>query len=100
MLEEALREAVKLGGVKCDPDVCFCLQGNGIDRSDTAGCNGSGWRTNESYTLNTIDRPAVVYPGVGITSKENASNPKPGDPAPTISTDSRNYLVQAGGKSD
>ena len=39
------------------------------------------------------DQQAVVYPGVGITSKENANNPKPGDPAPTLSTDSRNYLV-------
>ena len=76
------------------PDVCYCLQGNGIDRADTAGCNGKGWRENESFTLNTIDRPTVVYPGVGITSKENSSNPKPGDPAPTLSTDSRNYLVQ------
>ena len=41
--------------------VCYCLQGNGIDRADTAGCNGAGWRENESYTLNTIDRPAVCY---------------------------------------
>lgn len=40
--------------------VC-CLQGNGIDRADTAGCNGKGWRENECYTLNTIDRPAVCY---------------------------------------
>lgn len=40
--------------------VC-CLQGNGIDRADTAGCNGKGWRENEYYTLNTIDRPAVCY---------------------------------------
>lgn len=39
----------------------YCLQGNGIDRADTAGCNGKGWRENESYTLNTIDRPAVCY---------------------------------------
>lgn len=39
---------------------CFCLQGNGIDRADTAGCNGKGWRTDQCYTLNTIDRPAVV----------------------------------------
>ena len=39
----------------------FCLQGNGIDRADTAGCNGKGWREDQSYTLNTIDRPAVVY---------------------------------------
>lgn len=37
----------------------FCLQGNGIDRPDTANCNGRGWRENVSYTLNTIDRPAV-----------------------------------------
>ena len=36
-----------------------CLQGNGIDRSDTAGCNGRGWRENQSNTLNTVDRPAV-----------------------------------------
>lgn len=37
----------------------FCLQGNGIDRADTAGCNGKGWREDTRYTLNTIDRPAV-----------------------------------------
>ena len=37
----------------------FCLQGNGIDRADTAGCNGKGWREDTSYTLNTIDRPAA-----------------------------------------
>lgn len=39
--------------------VTYCIQGNCIDRSDTAGCNGKGWKTDESYTLNTIDRPAV-----------------------------------------
>lgn len=38
----------------------FCLQGNGIDRADTAGCNGKGFREDVSYTLNTIDRPAVT----------------------------------------
>ena len=38
----------------------FCLQGNGIDRADTAGCNGKGWREDTRYTLNTIDRPAVT----------------------------------------
>lgn len=37
----------------------FCLQGNGIDRADTAGCNEKGWREDACYTLNTIDRPAV-----------------------------------------
>ena len=39
----------------------YCLQGNGIDRADTAGCNGKGWKEDSSYTLNTIDRPAVAY---------------------------------------
>lgn len=37
----------------------ICLQGNGIDRADTAGCNGCGWRMGKAYTLNTIDRNAV-----------------------------------------
>lgn len=37
----------------------WCLQGNGIDRADTAGCNGKGWTEDKCYTLNTIDRPAV-----------------------------------------
>ncbi|MBO5706464.1 MAG: DNA cytosine methyltransferase [Bacteroidaceae bacterium] len=39
----------------------YCLQGNGIDRADTAGCNGRGWNDETCYTLNTIDRPAVAY---------------------------------------
>lgn len=37
----------------------WCLQGNGIDRADTAACNGKGWTEDKCYTLNTIDRPAV-----------------------------------------
>ena len=40
--------------------VC-CLQGNGIGRADTAGCNDKGWREDQYYTLNTIDRPAMCY---------------------------------------
>ena len=53
----------------------FCLQGNGIDRADTAGCNGKGWKEDSSYTLNTIDRPAVAYAtDVGFfNSQENVS---------------------------
>ena len=38
----------------------ICLQDNGIDRADTAGCNGKGWTEDVSYTLNTIDRHAVA----------------------------------------
>ena len=44
----------------------YCLQGNGIDRADTAGCNGKGWREDVCYTLNTIDRPAVSYDAVSL----------------------------------
>lgn len=50
-----------MSGGNTVPDVVYALQGNGIDRAETAGCNGKGWRENECYTLNTIDRPAVVY---------------------------------------
>jgi DNA (cytosine-5)-methyltransferase 1 len=39
----------------------YCLQGNGIDRADTAGCNGKGVTEDVCYTLNTIDRPAVAF---------------------------------------
>ena len=44
-----------------DAKPVYCLQGNGIDRSETAGCSGKGWKEDVCYTLNTIDRPAVVY---------------------------------------
>jgi DNA (cytosine-5)-methyltransferase 1 len=44
-----------------DYTAVICLQGNGIDRADTAGCNGKGWNEDTCYTLNTIDRPAVAY---------------------------------------
>lgn len=39
--------------------LAYCIQGNCIDRADNAGCNGKGWREDKSYTLNTVDRPAV-----------------------------------------
>ena len=47
------------------PNPVCCLQGNGIDRADTAGCNGRGWTEDICYTLNTIDRPAVVMSLLG-----------------------------------
>lgn len=42
-------------------DFVVCIQGNCIDRADTAGCNGAGAKENISYTLNTVDRHAVCY---------------------------------------
>ncbi len=55
-------------------DPTYCIQGNCIDRADTAGCNGKGWREDASYTLNTIDRPAVVYRKKG--HPQNAEQPQ------------------------
>ena len=58
---ERAAEAAESGVNPSVTDVTtYCLQGNGIDRADTGGCNGKGWKADESYTLNTIDRPAVV----------------------------------------
>ena len=54
-----LTAAAGMSGGDNQPTV-YCLQGNGIDRADTAGCNGKGWTVDVSYTLNTIDRPAVM----------------------------------------
>lgn len=66
------------GGGDCTPTVLapvavYCHQGNGIDRADTAGCNGKGWKEDTSYTLNTIDKPAVVYAQKSYTEFKDES---------------------------
>lgn len=60
-------------------DAVVCLQGNGIDRSDNAGCAGRGWTDGNCYTLNTVDRPAVCY--------AKTTRPHSKDEAPTIEKD-------------
>jgi hypothetical protein len=52
LLREALLKQAEGG-------TAYCIQGNCIDRADTAGCNGKGWAEGVAYTLNTVDRPAV-----------------------------------------
>ena len=54
-LPEVLRIALERQGA----GVAYCIQGNCIDRADTAACNGKRWTEGVSYTLNTVDRPAV-----------------------------------------
>ena len=44
----------------------IALQANGIDRAENAGCNGAGWREDKSYTLNTVDKHAVVFESNGF----------------------------------
>ena len=59
------------GGAGKDAGSVICLQGNAIDRADTAGCNGKGWKEDVCYTLNTIDRPAVCA-GFKLGNSEHA----------------------------
>ena len=58
----------------------WCLQGNGIDRADTAGCNGKGWKEDVCYTLNTIDRPAVFC----MATQQGGAEIRTDDMAPTF----------------
>ena len=61
-----------------DYTTVVCIQGNCIDRPDTAGCNGAGWKKDCCYTLNTIDRPAVAYcMAHGQSNAEIAENKSP-----------------------
>jgi DNA (cytosine-5)-methyltransferase 1 len=59
-------------GVPITSRVTYCIQGNCIDRADTAGCNGKGWTEDVSYTLNTVDRPAVC--GVPLLNDQGGSS--------------------------
>ena len=61
----AADDAGSAGGSGDAERLIYALQGNGIDRAETAGCNGRGWREDTCYTLNTIDRPAVCYDARG-----------------------------------
>lgn len=65
------RKATSGGAEESTGNPVYCLQGNGIDRADTAGCNGKGWKEDVSYTLNTIDRPAVCA-GFKLGNSEQA----------------------------
>lgn len=67
------------GGISLNftPSVMYALEGNGTRDSH----KGNGWKeTDAMFTLNTIERHAVVYDTTQITSPMNYSNPKPGDP--------------------
>lgn len=67
--------------------VCYCIAGNIIDRSETAGANGSGVKENQSYTLNTVDRPAVAY------KVFDARGNGDGRTCPTITGDHENRIT-------
>lgn len=59
------------GSTDQETDGTICLQGNGIDRADTAGCNGSGWRRG---AMNPWDaQSARVYVSEGVWHSLNAN---------------------------
>jgi len=62
---DGISYALRSGASKADkPDsTTYVIQGNIVDRSDTAEANGAGVREDICYTLNTIDRPAVCVTG-------------------------------------
>ncbi len=66
----------------------YCIQGNTIERSDTAGANGKGVIEGESYTLNTVDHHAVCH-SVGFcpnNSTTAAGLSEESELTPTLST--------------
>ena len=69
-------------------DPTYCIQGNTIERSDTAGANGKGVIEGESYTLNTVDHHAVCH-SVGFcpnNSSTAAGLSEESELTPTLST--------------
>lgn len=97
------------GSAESGIDSAICIQGNVVDRD--ANCNGRGWRDDDvSYTLNTIDRPAV-YDVKNFNNLVDASPPLTesmykdphavydargngnGETAPTITGDHQNRVT-------
>lgn len=68
---EEEREGTATGTGRCSEKTVWCLQGNGIDRSDSAGCAGKGWNRDVAYTLNTMDRHVVC---AGFKQKYNGND--------------------------
>lgn len=70
------------GSAESGIDSAICIQGNVVDRD--ANCNGRGWRDDDvSYTLNTIDRPAVCEFAMSLGDGKVCAL-KPSDKARTL----------------
>lgn len=66
--------------------ICYDARGNGDGQT-------ANTITGDHNNRITDYSSVVVYDGSNITCPTNASNPQPGDPCHTLSTDSRNHLV-------
>lgn len=72
------------------------IQGGGIAATlDASYYKGSGARNGKEREFVAIETEPVVCPDVCTTNIHNRSDPKPGDPASSLTTDSRNYMVQS-----
>lgn len=81
-----------------EPSVCYQSVYDARGNGNGLVCPTiTGDHNNRVTDYTSVVVSPVVYPGVGITSPQNGSNPSPGDPCPTITTDSRNYLAYAVG---
>ena len=77
-------EVEKAPSLETSQNAAICIQGNCIDRADTAGCNGKGWRDDDiSFTPNTVDRPAVY----------DARGNGDGETVPTLTGDHLNRVT-------
>lgn len=86
MRGDPAQSAAEGQGIAADAEGCagtaVCIQGNVVDRD--ANCNGKGWRDDDvSFTLNTIDRPAVY----------DARGSGDGEVCPTITRDHENRIT-------
>lgn len=86
IMEDKCPTITAAAGMSGNNQPVICIQGNAIDRADTAGCNGKGWREDVSFTLNTIDRPAVVY-GIDLQADKGGANYTK-DVSPTLCAES------------
>ena len=68
----------------------ICIQGNCVDRSNSASCNGKGWKKDTSYTLNTADRHAVMCMAHGQANAEILRNL-----SPTLNCDHEQPIVMS-----
>lgn len=95
---ESVAKTLQAGGV--DPtcnqggnvivEPVYVLQGNGIDRAETAGCNGKGWREDVCYTLDTIDRSAICFKaGQGAKARSLGASEKV---TPTLGSEGGNSV--------
>ena len=69
------------------------IAGDVTDCTGADDCEGESAGNGEGRGLDAVTLEPVVYDGSNITSPINASNPQPGDPCHTLSTDNRNYVV-------